>query len=222
MAGGPWAGTQPWGDMQLPSRPPAKRAKPPVPPLPLPPAFGVKPSGAACGPAAAQVRLTSVADVVHLGKQALLLRARAITRALQPCFFVPSVLTCFKDCRVVSEVSLHSACVCVRARQHACTQPLVVLRVLRGVRDCQKWCPKWFWAAGEASARTQLLLFVHSVLRGMEDSWVLPSQCIRCVCETATSCAADPWHTRAHKRALACLHGHGGARALRRLQPGDL
>lgn len=48
--------------------------------------------------------MTSVADVVLLGKQSLVLRAREITRGLEPSFFVPGVLKSFKDERVVAEV----------------------------------------------------------------------------------------------------------------------
>ncbi|GAX81252.1 hypothetical protein CEUSTIGMA_g8684.t1 [Chlamydomonas eustigma] len=50
------------------------------------------------------VRVTSVADVVQLGKQALVLRAREITRGLEPCFFVPGAMKGFKDERVLAEV----------------------------------------------------------------------------------------------------------------------
>jgi hypothetical protein len=42
--------------------------------------------------------VTSVADVAMLGKQALVMRARDITRSLEPSFFVPGVLKSFKVC----------------------------------------------------------------------------------------------------------------------------
>lgn len=51
-----------------------------------------------------QVRVTSVADVAAMGKQALVMRAREITRSLEPSFFVPGVLSSFKDNRVLAEV----------------------------------------------------------------------------------------------------------------------
>lgn len=57
-----------------------------------------------------QVRVTSVADVVALGKQPAVLRARDITRSLEPSFFVPGVQYCFKDTRVVAEVRLGGLC----------------------------------------------------------------------------------------------------------------
>lgn len=50
------------------------------------------------------VRVTSVADVVALGKQATAMRGREVTRALEPCFFVPGVLKPFKDHRVLAEI----------------------------------------------------------------------------------------------------------------------
>lgn len=49
------------------------------------------------------LRMTSVADVTALGKQAHILRARAITRALQPSLFVPPTLSTHKDSRVLAE-----------------------------------------------------------------------------------------------------------------------
>eukprot|EP00798_Chlamydomonas_sp_ICE-L_P004753 gene4753-34503_t len=51
------------------------------------------------------VRVTSVADVATMNKQGLVLRAREITRSLEPSFFVPGVLKSFKDSRVLAEVS---------------------------------------------------------------------------------------------------------------------
>ncbi len=39
-----------------------------------------------------------------MGKQSLVLRAREITRGLEPSFFVPGVLKSFKDDRVLAEV----------------------------------------------------------------------------------------------------------------------
>ena len=42
--------------------------------------------------------------MVLLGKQSLVLRAREITRGLEPSFFVPGVLKSFKDERVLAEV----------------------------------------------------------------------------------------------------------------------
>ena len=48
--------------------------------------------------------MTSVADVIQMGKQSLVLRAREITRGLEPRFFVPGVLKSFKDDRVLAEV----------------------------------------------------------------------------------------------------------------------
>eukprot|EP00195_Chlamydomonas_chlamydogama_P010756 CAMPEP_0202906016 /NCGR_PEP_ID=MMETSP1392-20130828/37031_1 /ASSEMBLY_ACC=CAM_ASM_000868 /TAXON_ID=225041 /ORGANISM="Chlamydomonas chlamydogama, Strain SAG 11-48b" /LENGTH=1079 /DNA_ID=CAMNT_0049594355 /DNA_START=194 /DNA_END=3430 /DNA_ORIENTATION=- len=50
------------------------------------------------------VRVTSVADVVSMSKQGLVLRAREITRSMEPSFFVPGVLKSFKDSRVLAEV----------------------------------------------------------------------------------------------------------------------
>ena len=50
------------------------------------------------------VRVTSVADVAVMSKQGLVLRAREITRSLEPSFFVPGVLKSFKDTRVLAEV----------------------------------------------------------------------------------------------------------------------
>ena len=55
--------------------------------------------------------MTSVADVVSTGKQGLTLRARSLTRSLEPSFFVPGVLKAFKDNRAVSEVRLVE-CMC--------------------------------------------------------------------------------------------------------------
>ncbi len=48
--------------------------------------------------------MTSVADVVSLGKQQVVMRARDVTRSLEPSFFVPGVLKSFKDNRVLAEV----------------------------------------------------------------------------------------------------------------------
>mmetsp|Transcript_42463 Transcript_42463/g.127296 ORF Transcript_42463/g.127296 Transcript_42463/m.127296 type:complete len:1094 (-) Transcript_42463:580-3861(-) len=50
------------------------------------------------------VRITSVADATNLERWPLVLRAREITRSLEPSFFVPGVLKSFKDDRVVAEV----------------------------------------------------------------------------------------------------------------------
>ena len=48
--------------------------------------------------------MTSVVDVVALGKQAVVMRSRDVTRSLEPSFFVPGVLKSFKDERVLAEV----------------------------------------------------------------------------------------------------------------------
>ncbi|KAF5836997.1 kinase-like domain-containing protein [Dunaliella salina] len=48
------------------------------------------------------VWLTSVADVVNKGRQALLLRARTIIRIMEPFFFVPGVLKTFQNCRAMA------------------------------------------------------------------------------------------------------------------------
>lgn len=53
--------------------------------------------------------MTSVADVAAMGKQALVMRAREITRSLEPSFFVPGVLQSFKDSRVMAEVRVFAA-----------------------------------------------------------------------------------------------------------------
>ncbi|KAG1657206.1 hypothetical protein FOA52_008239 [Chlamydomonas sp. UWO 241] len=50
------------------------------------------------------VRMTSVQDATALRRQPLVLRARDITRSLEPSFFVPGVLKSFKDDRVLAEV----------------------------------------------------------------------------------------------------------------------
>eukprot|EP00955_Chlamydomonas_euryale_P023189 244256-Chlamydomonas_euryale.AAC.1 len=56
-----------------------------------------------------QVRITSVADATNLERWPLVLRAREITRSLEPSFFVPGVLKSFKDDRVVAEVGAAAA-----------------------------------------------------------------------------------------------------------------
>lgn len=51
-----------------------------------------------------QVRVVSVTDVVDQGKQSQVLRARDITRSLEPCLFIPGVLQSYKDSTVLAEV----------------------------------------------------------------------------------------------------------------------
>ena len=60
-----------------------------------------------------QVRVTSVADAMRNGKTALVLRARALSRALPPCAAVPSVVRTCKDQRALAEVG---PCVCAHMR----------------------------------------------------------------------------------------------------------
>eukprot|EP00798_Chlamydomonas_sp_ICE-L_P016616 gene16616-22859_t len=50
------------------------------------------------------VRITCVSDVVAMNKQGLVLRAREITRSIEPSFFVPGILKSFKDSRVLAEM----------------------------------------------------------------------------------------------------------------------
>lgn len=50
--------------------------------------------------------MVSVTDVVDQGKQSQVLRARDITRSLEPCLSIPGVLQSYKDSTVLAEVRL--------------------------------------------------------------------------------------------------------------------